>query len=194
MNKPLIFLFCLLSLNVFSQIEETKKFRMSTEYGYFNSSFFLASNNGSYLSGSFGYKINEEFWLNLELIKITSTGNLEPSPLLINTPSSYNSTIINPNFSKYWSINEKITLSGSLGGALIFETANKASIISSNGQLQGIEFENQGEPFNFGLFFSFSVMYSLSDSIYAGLNFKSYLPMYLELESFLIGPSIEMRF
>lgn len=192
MNKLLIIL--LLSFSAFSQTDGPKKFRMSAEYGYYNSSFFLASDNGSYLSSSFGYKINDEFWLNLELIKVTSTGNFETSPIFINTPSMYNSTIINPNFSKYWEVGHKFSIAGSIGGALIFERANKPSVIFDNQQFDGVEFENQGESFNFGLFFSLSLMYSLTDFVYAGLNLKSYLPLYLELESFMVGPSIEIRF
>jgi hypothetical protein len=192
MKKLIIIL--LISVTANSQNNETKKFRMSTEYGYYNSTFFLADNNGSYLSGSFGYKINEEFWLNLGLIKITSTGNFESTPLFLNTPSTYNSTIINPNFSKYWQISDDFTILGSIGGALIFERANDPKIIFAEQQFQGIEFENQGESFNFGLFFSTSLMYGVSDFIYFGINLKSYLPLYLDLESFMIGPSVEMRF
>ncbi len=40
---------------------QDKNVRMGIEYGYFNSSFQPASEGGSYLSGSFGYKINNDF-------------------------------------------------------------------------------------------------------------------------------------
>ncbi|WP_314057891.1 hypothetical protein [Empedobacter brevis] len=183
----------LTTLSLLSYAQD-KNVRMSVEYGYFNSSFQPASEGGSYLSGSFGYKINKDFWLNIDLLKITAKGTFEASPLFLNNKTTYTNTIIAPNFSKDWKLSDKFVLTPSLGGALIFERAMVPEIQTNGNQLNGISFSNQAEAFNVGLYGNIALKYQLVDNLFIGANIKSYLPMNFEPDAFLAGVSLEMRF
>ncbi|MGV0751444.1 hypothetical protein [Empedobacter brevis] len=183
----------LTTLSLLSYAQD-KNVRMGIEYGYFNSSFQPASEGGSYLSGSFGYKINKDFWLNVDLLKITAKGTFEASPLFLNNKTTYTNTIIAPNFSKDWKLSDKFVLTPSLGGALIFERAMVPEIQTNGNQLNGISFSNQAEAFNVGLYGNIALKYQLVDNLFIGANVKSYLPMNFEPDAFLTGASLEMRF
>jgi hypothetical protein len=187
-------LFFLLTFSSLSAQDENFKFRTSFEYGYFHSSFFLASDGGSYLSGSFGYKINEDFWLSLDILKMSGAGAFEPDPLFINTPVNYVNTLLVPNFRKDWLLSNKITLAATIGGALIFERAYVPFLnFDDYNRFEGIEFSNEGDKFNIGLFGNILLKYEVSRSINLGINIKSYVAMYLEPEIIMVGPSIEIK-
>jgi hypothetical protein len=190
--KYCVFFFLSFS-SLFAQ-DENFRFRTSVEYGYFHSSFFLASEGGSYLSGSFGYKINEDFWLNLDVLKMSGIGAFEPDPVFINTPVNYVNTIVVPNFRKDWLLRNKLVLATTIGGALIFERAYIPFLnFDDNNNFEGIEFSNEGDKFNIGLFGNVLIKYEVSRSINFGINIKSYVAMYLEPEVIMIGPSIEIK-
>jgi hypothetical protein len=189
--------YCFGLLLIFSSLsaqDENLKFRTSFEYGIFQSNFFLASGGGSYLSGSFGYKVNEDFWLSLDVIKMTGTGAFEPNPLFINTPVNYVNTMVVPNFRKDWRIISKTFFAATIGGALIFEKAYRPHVyFDDHIGFEGIEFLNQGDKFNIGLYGNFLINYEATRNINLGINIKSYVGMYLEPEMLMIGPSIEFK-
>lgn len=195
MKKILIitsFLFVFTKLN--AQNNDEPKFRTYFDSGFFQSSFAGASDGGNYLSAGFGYKINNEFWLNLTLIKISASGSFGPIRLFINSETDYNSTLIIPNFSKDWKLINKFSISGVVGGALIFENALRPSIITdSSNRITGIELSNQGQPFNLGLFGEIIIKYEIINNLYLSINTKSFIPMYLEPESLLFGAGIEIK-
>ena len=177
-----------------AQEKAEAKFRTFFDVGYFYSSWFLATNGGNYLSAGFGYKINKEFWLNLTIIKVTGTGEFEQSPFFINNKTIYNNTLIVPNFSKDWKISNKFYISGAIGAALIFENVQVPFVkIDSSNNFTGIYFENQGESFNIGLFGEIVMKYEIIENLNLTLNTKSFLPMNLEPDSFMIGAGIEIK-
>lgn len=184
--------FVVIPMFLFGQENTESKFRINVGYGFFNSTFYLADNNGDYLEAGFGYKINEDFWLNIDVVKISSTGNFESDPLFLNTPVSYSNTMIAPNFSKDWDLSNKLMFSASLGGALIFERVYSPYVNFTDNDFEGIAFSDEGE-FNIGLYGNLSLKYKIIDNLYLGVNLKSYLPMYLDIETFMIGASVEIR-
>ncbi len=178
----------------YAQAQDTKEnvFRTSVEYGYFASSFFRAENGGDYLNTSFGYKINQDFWLNLDIIKISATGNPEFNPLRGDIVTNYSNTMFIPNFSKDWTISSKALFKTTLGGALYFEKAYEPSLFIQDSQLF-FEYINEVEEIGVGLFINLAFLYEVHKNIYIGLNIKSYVGLYLEPDSLMIGPSVEFR-
>ena len=194
--KKLFTIICLhvILINLNAQQNEESKFRTYLDYGYFNSSFELASNGGSYISGGFGYKINKEFWLNLTVIKISGSGEFEQNPLFINNETNYNSTMIIPNFSKDWKLSNKFFIGGAIGGAFIFENVLVPSVNTDNsGNITGTDFINEGESFNLGLFGEIIIKYEIIQNLCLILNTKSFLPMNFEPESFMVGAGVEIK-
>lgn len=154
----------------------------------------MSSNGGVYISSGIGYKINKEFWLNLSLIKITASGEFEQNLLFVNNKTNYNSTIVVPNFSKDWKLSDKFLIAGAVGGALIFENVLVPFVTTdSSGNITGIDFINEGESFNLGLFGEIILKYEIIKNLNFSLNIKSFLPMNFEPESFMIGAGIEMK-
>lgn len=182
------------SANLNAQDKTEAKFRTFFDVGYFNSSWFLASNGGNYLSAGFGYKINKEFFLNLTIIKISGTGKFEQSPLFFNNETTYNNTLVVPNFSKDWKIVNKFYVGGSIGLAFIFENVLSPSVqTDESNNIAGIYFENQGDPFALGLYGEFNIKYEVTKNILFSINTKSYVPLYLEIDNFMIGAGIEIK-
>jgi len=180
--------------NLTAQNIDEPKFRTFFDCGLFNSSFKLASNGGNYLSAGFGYKINSEFWLNLTFIKISASGEFEQNPLFINNETNYSNTMIVPNFSKEWRLSNKFSFSGAIGGALIFEKVLVPSVITNNSNnIVGVEFTNQGESFNIGLFGDLNIKYEIIRNLSLFISAKSFLPLNLEPDSFLLGVGIEIK-
>ncbi len=180
--------------NLTAQNIDEPKFRTFFDCGLFNSSFKLASNGGNYLSAGFGYKINSEFWLNLTFIKISASGEFEQNPLFINNETNYSNTMIVPNFSKEWKLSNRFSITGAIGGAFIFEKVLVPSArINNSNNIIGIEFINEGEPFNIALFGDFSIKYELNKNLNFNINTKSFLPLNLEPDSFLLGVGIEIK-
>lgn len=194
--KKIILLLCFMLVfeNLTAQNIDEPKFRTFFDCGLFNSSFKLASNGGNYLSAGFGYKINSEFWLNLTFIKISASGEFEQNPLFINSETNYNNTMIVPNFSKEWRLSNRFSITGAVGGAFIFEKVLVPSARTNNSNnIVGIEFINEGEPFNIALFGDFSIKYELNKNLNLNINTKSFLPLNLEPDSFLLGVGIEIK-
>ncbi|MFA5619823.1 MAG: hypothetical protein WDA08_05905 [Weeksellaceae bacterium] len=194
MNKKIISMILIITCACLLSQENTQKFRISFDFGYFGSSYHTASNGGTFLSGGFGYKMNEDFWLNLTLVKISATGNFEKNQLFLNHQIQYSNTIIAPNFSKDWSLSEKLILGGALGGVLIFETSYEPYFhTDENGGFIGISMESDIDKLDIGLYGELYLKHELGSQISLILNLKSYLPLYLELESFMIGAGIEIK-
>jgi hypothetical protein len=194
--KKIILLLCFMLVfeNLTAQNIDEPKFRTFFDCGLFNSSFKLASNGGNYLSAGFGYKINSEFWLNLTFIKISASGEFEQNPLFINNETNYSNTMIVPNFSKEWKLSNRFSITGAIGGAFIFEKVLVPSArINNSNNIIGIEFINEGEPFNIALFGDFSIKYELNKNLNFNINTKSFLPLNLEPDSFLLGVGIEIK-
>lgn len=183
----------LIAQNVDSN-HQFSKYRAVMDLGYFGSSFQPASSGGNYLNAGFGYKINEEFWLNFNFIKISSKGTFDQSILFKNNITDYSNTLLIPNFSKDWNVFNKIYIGGSLGCAFMFEQTLYPSVIFDESlQLPTIVFENRGETFNIALFMDFSVKYQLQKQILFLVSAKTYAPMYLDIDSFLIGCGLEIK-
>lgn len=186
--------FLLTSLNQIAQNNEVPKFRTFFDAGFFQSTFKPASNDGNYLSGGFGYKINNEFWLNLTLIKISGTGEFEQNPFFLNNETNYNNTLIIPNFSKDWKLINDLYIGGALGCALIFEKVLIPTVIAvDQNDIIGIDFNNEGEPFNFGLYGELAIKYELIKNLNLSLYAKSFLPMNLTPDTLLLGVGIEIK-
>lgn len=185
----------LTSFHVFSQEVEEFKFRTYFDYGYFASSYIPASKNGNYLSAGAGYKINEDFSLNLTIVKISSTGkDFDDNPFFFNNKTLYNNTMIVPNFSKDWQVHNRFLLSGVLGSALIFENVLLPEAhLDSNNNITGFSFSNEGDSFNIALYGEFIIKYEMTKNLYLSINAKSYVSMYLEPDSIMIGVGIEMK-
>lgn len=194
--KKIILLLCFMLIfeNLTAQNIDEPKFRTFFDCGLFNSSFKLASNGGNYLSAGFGYKINSEFWLNLTFIKISASGEFEQNPLFINNETNYHNTMVIPNFSKEWKLSNKFSFTGALGGALIFEKVLVPSVkTDASNNIIGVDFINEGEPFDLGLFGEISINYEPISNFYFSLNAKSYIPLYLEPDSYMIGFGIGIK-
>lgn len=177
-----------------AQETEEPKFRTFFDFGYYHSSYRLASNGGTYISAGFGYKINKEFWLNLNLIKISSSGADEPNSSFYNNQVAYNNTLVVPNFSKDWSITNKFSIGGALGVAIIFENVWVPFANFNNGRITSIESSNRGEPFDLGLYGELFLKYELRKNFNFVINTKSYIPLYLEPDSFMVGAGLEIKF
>lgn len=192
--KRICFLIVFLSsIGVFAQ-EENPKFRTFTDFGYFGSSFKPASKGGTYLSAGAGYKINQDFWLNLNIIKISSSGvDFDEHALFLNNKTTYTNTMVIPSFTKDWEIHKKLLLSGTLGGALIFEKALLPFIHYEENSIEGISFSNQVESFDIGLFAEIAFKYEVAPRLYLTAHAKSYVAMYLEPDSFMLGAGFEIR-
>jgi hypothetical protein len=194
MKKLIIICLHIVLIDLNAQNNEKPKFRTYLDFGYFNSSFKLASNGGNYVSGGFGYKINKEFWLNLTVVKISGSGEFEQSPIFISNKTSYNNTMIIPNFSKDWMLSNKFFVGGAIGGALIFENVLVPFVITDNsGNIIGVGFSNEGESFNLGLFGELVIRYEIIKNLNLSLSTKSFLPMYFEPDSFMIGAGVELK-
>lgn len=187
-----LILFVLVAFQITGQTIETNKFRTSIEYGYFGSNYSGNENGGDYLNTSFGYKINQNFWLNLDIIKITATGNPEFNSLIGDITTNFSNTMFIPNFSKDWIISSKVLFNTALGGALYFEKEFIPRIFGQNSELV-FRYENANNNFDLGLFINLGFTYEIHKRLFVGLNIKSYVGLYLEPESFMIGPSIEFR-
>lgn len=187
--------FLILSLSVFAQEQNEAKYRTTLDFGYFSSSYSHASKGGTYLSAGVGYKINKEFWLNLNIIKITASGKrFEDLPFFYNNKVSYENLMIVPNFSKEWQLTNKFYLNGILGGALFFEK----SLITygdynSNGDLIGFSTENDADSLDLALLVGVDFKYELTQNIFLTFNLKSYIAMYLEPDSYMLGFGLEMK-
>lgn len=191
--KVLLFSTSLYAQNVDSE-SNSLNFRTVFDFGYFGSTFEPASSGGNYLNAGFGYKINKEFWLNLNIIKISSKGFFESKPIFTNNITSYESTLFVPNFSKDWKIINKIYFGGSLGCAFMFErTLDPMITVNEFTQLPMVGFENRGESFNIALFLDLSINYQIHKQINFLLSAKTYAPLYLDIESILIGCGIEIK-
>lgn len=179
-----------LSSNIYSQ---EKKFKMGIEYGYFNSTYDFASDKGDYLAANFGYKVNEYFWLNLDVIRISASGNFEKTAPFINSTTNYTNTIIAPNFSKDFKLSNKLILEPALGAALIFEKLIVPSVEYDNDTPVGIKLSNEGDDFNLGLYGNVALKYAIINDFYIGLNVKTFIPIHLDPE-FLAGISLGVKF
>jgi hypothetical protein len=186
--------FIIVFTNLNAQNNVEPKFKTQFDYGIFQSSFKLASNAGNYLSAGFGYKINSEFWLNLSFIKISASGEFEQNLLFVNNNTSYHNTMVIPNFSKEWKLSNKFSFTGAIGGALIFEKVLVPSVkTDASNNIIGVDFINEGEPFDLGLFGEISINYEPLSNFYFSLNAKSYIPLYLEPDSYMIGFGIGIK-
>lgn len=187
--------FLILSLSGFAQEQNESKYRTTLDFGYFGSSYSHASKGGTYLSAGFGYKINEEFWLNLNIIKVTASGErYESLPFFYDNKVSYENLMIVPNFSKEWQLTNKFYLNGILGGALLFEK----SLITNgeynyNEELIGFSTENDAESIDLALLVGVDFKYELTQNIFLTLSLKSYVATYLEPDSYMLGLGVEMK-
>lgn len=195
--KKTLFLCSLLFVgwSAFSQEQNGAKYRTSFDFGYYGSSYSYASKGGTYLSAGVGYKINEEFWLNLNIIKITASGSsYENLPFFSNNRVSYENLMIVPNFSKEWRLTDRLYINGALGGALFFEK----SLIPNgeynlSGELIGINIENDADSLDIALFGGIDFKFLLTSNIFLTFNLKSYVPMYLDPDSYMLGFGLEMK-
>lgn len=84
-------------------------------------------------------------------------------------------------------------LSGTLGGALIFEKALLPFIHYEENSIEGISFSNQVESFDIGLFAEIAFKYEVAPRLFLTAHAKSYVAMYLEPDSFMLGAGFEIR-
>lgn len=187
--------FLLVGLSAFSQEQKETKYKTSFDFGYFDSSLSNASKGGTYLSAGVGYKINEDFWLNLNIIKITASGSrYESLPIFLNNKISYENLMVVPNFSKEWQLTNKLYINGVLGGALFFEKSlipNREH--NATGEFIGISVENDAESIDIALFLGIEFKYELTSRIFLTLNMRSYVPIYLEPDSYMLGLGLEIK-
>lgn len=195
MRKTIFILgFLFATTQLIAESNEEPKFRTYFDFGLFQSSFFLAENGGDYLSAGFGYKINEEFWLNLTLIKITSSGYFENNPFFENTNTNYRNTMVIPNFSKEWNIIKKLSIGGTIGGAFIFESVIIPYVEPTDTEYNiSIFLSDQGDIFDLALFGEFFMKYEMTKNLFLILNAKSYIPMYMNPDSYMIGIGFEIK-
>jgi hypothetical protein len=154
----------------------------------YKSSYIFANNPSIYLQTSFGKKINNDFWLSLDLIKVNARGEFE-SNIFVDRTSSYNAFIVIPNFTKDFEF-KSFCFSPSLGLLLIHESA-KFPDLSGNSE-SPLTIRNQKEN-TFGLYLNLVLKKELNKNLILGLNVKSYVIINLEIETFMIGPSVEIR-
>lgn len=190
-NRFTLLFYILFSSVSISQNLIEDKFRISFEYGYFGSNYFLAENGGDYLNTSFGYKINDDFWLSLDLIKLNATGNYE-STTAGTIENNFSMTMFIPNFSKDWRVSKKSFFKTTLGASFILEKAYVPFVSLANSEIN-LSYENFNNEFDLGLFVNIGYLYEVHQNLYLGINFKTYAAIYLNPDSLFIGPSIEFR-
>lgn len=163
-------------------------YRISNEFGYYKSDYFLANKPSYYLQTSFGKKINEDFWLNIDMIKVNANGEFENN-LFLDKTSTYNAFMIIPNFTKDFSF-KHFNFSPSLGLLLIHESTKIPYFTTNNSYPLTIRNEKNN---SLGLYLNLGLKKNLYKNIIVGVNIKSYVLMNLEIETLMIGPSIEIK-
>ena len=74
-----------------------------------------------------------------------------------------------------------------------FEKVLEPSVRTENSNITGIELIYQGDTFALGLFGEVIVKYEVIKNLYLSINTKTYVPLYLEPDSYMIGFGIEVK-
>lgn len=171
-------------------------YRVQFASGFYKSSYVEGNQPGLYLHGGFGFKLNRNFWLNLDIIHSEARGGLEIYPLT-NSTSNVTNWYFMPNFTKDFFIGRKSSISPMLGFFFNREYTSRLEYDTEYNEnydpvLSNLRMSDEG-TFTAGLFFGLSYNYEITSDLYIGVEAYSYSKLHLTIESFMVGPKVELR-
>ncbi len=183
MKRQLLFLFSVMSAAIAAQ-EEQKPFKVSGEIGYSKSSYHKGNQGTYYLQTGLGKAIGKKnLWLNLDLI----TSNAR------NTANDSNQTfLIVPNVSKDYPLG-KWVLTPSLGVAGIFESTKYLAAQYTSSTTPPVYSIDNDKEFAFGAYANLALKTRVGKNVYLGINAKTYYQLWIGIETFMLGSSVEIK-
>ena len=171
-------------------------FRVQFAYGLYKSSYVEGDKPGTYLHSGFGFKMNKNFWLNLDIIHSEARGGLEIYPLL-NSTSNVTNWYFMPNFTKDFKIKRKSIIKPMLGFFLNREYTSRLGYETvydqnNNPYLADLAMSDEA-TYTAGIMFGLSFNYEVNKNLFLGIEAYSYTKLYLTIESFMVGPKVEIR-
>lgn len=171
-------------------------YRILFSSGLYKSSYVEGDKPGMYLHGGFGFKMNENFWLNIDIIHSEARGGYEIYPLL-NSNSNVTNWYFMPNFTMDFDLGQKHRISPLLGFFLNREYTSRLTYETEYDQnynpvLTDLRMSDEA-TYTAGLFAGFSYNYEITDNLYIGIEAYTYTKLHLTIESFMVGPKVELR-
>lgn len=190
------------SLNVSAQGQNNNlntqgdNYRVQFAYGLYKSSYVEGNEPGTYLHGGFGFKLNQNFWLNVDIIHSEARGGMEIYPLL-NSNSNVTNWYFMPNFTKDFKIGGKSLITPMLGFFLNREYTSRLEYETlydqeNNPYLADLAMSDEA-TYTAGIMFGLSFNYEVTKNLFLGLEAYSYTKLHLNIESFMVGPKVEIR-
>lgn len=167
--------------------EKNPRFSLKTELGLFKSSYSLGDKASIYLQTGFGYQLPKNFWINLDVATTSTTGTYESKHFSDKT-SSYSNFMIIPTISKDFG-RKNLLFSPSLGLLYIHERVEHPTLKTPLSPSMLKETDH-----SLGIYVNIAFKQRLMDHLFVGINAKSYVLTYLDIESFMIGPSLTVNF
>lgn len=167
-------------------------YRLNGSFGISFSSDWIINKPSLYVKTGFGFKMNENFWLNTDVF-----GMRYASDRYGGSETHYTNWTLAPNVSKDFNLNKKLKLVGSVGVFGSYETYSDYYTETASNDLTGEIwsrkiFIEEGR-IDIGAIVGVKLLYAIKENLLVGLDFTGYSYLYLFLDNFLLGPTIEFR-
>lgn len=121
-------LYCILFLIIFSsQIHAQNdnlesKLKTNLQVGYYSADWYKFSKEGKFIEIGVGFKINADFWLNLNVNYSEGKGPNDPYLNIGDNPKKTSQFTVAPIVSKYYCLTDKLDVSGKVGPYVSFQS------------------------------------------------------------------------
>ncbi len=198
MKKIILLLSFLFFTLIYSQEEKAFKdfdYRLNGSFGMSFSSDWIINKPLLYVKTGFGFKFNKDFWFNTDVFTMRYASDRYGGSL-----DYYTDWTLAPNVSKDFNLSKKLKLVGSAGIFVTYETfSDEFDETFVRQDVDGTEetfirrFYKESSRIDVGAIVGIKLLYAVKENLLVGLDFTGYAYLYLFLDNFLLGPTIEFR-
>lgn len=116
-----ILLFFLCSIKNLNAQSFENKLKANLQLGYYGADWYKFSKEGKFIEANIGYKINQEFWLNIHINYSEGKGLKDPHLNIGYIPNKSSQFTISPIISKYFNLTDDLYISGKVGPYISFQ-------------------------------------------------------------------------
>ncbi|MGM0635511.1 MAG: hypothetical protein ACQESK_05565 [Bacteroidota bacterium] len=193
-----IFLICFLAVTICNAQNDSKNeepsYRLNSSFGLSFSSDWIINKPSLFVKTGFGFKMNEHFWLNADIFGMRYGSDRYGGF----NETHYTNWTFAPNISKDFNIGKKFKIVGFIGLFVAYENVSSEDFRDGQpnditGETPRIKYFYETNTVDVGAILGMKLLYEVKENLLVGIDFTSYAYLYLYLDNFLLGPSIEFR-
>lgn len=163
------------------------KLKSNIQLGYYGADWYKFSKEGKFIEVGVGYKINEDFWLNLNINYSEGKGPNEPYLNLGDNPNKSKQFTIVPTISKYFNLTKRLDISGKVGTYVSFQDYY-------NYEFSGVIKHTHNTNIVVGAIVGADLDYKITKNLSVGIMSSFVFELSYGYSGLYVGPKVEWMF